>query len=502
MTRLLTAFLAASLTAVAQTEPTALTELRSKHESAAASAVAPLNSFYANNLSNLETKLAAAGDYEQARSASAEREALSQASSPVDASRPPITLKMADTLKVNGLTSRTYGTLRGLAGWKSTTYAEWSTQRLAAGYYTAELQLLLSYRTPPPAPDPDKPAKTKEPAKIELSLKDSSPLATAASNRVSFDLTALIPGPLPALAAAGAAPVTPITVKVPCAGLLDLSRPITLQLAASSPPDSDLELLVSEITLLPAEAPAAGATAAGPDYMASLQAIRTSFENKMLTDRDALAKPYVDDLKKLADEAKGELKDEIMDEVNRASRKPKLGPDRAPSRRGLAALGVEGFIELEGVTFVPDASNRGDRFKAQHQGRTFTVKLAFVVTPPRDETDAYAMKATTQGFNVSSADAVALGTSAAEFTALHLEQRPLTLLIRSSQENMSASTPVPALVFIEGTGLLQSQLVDVGLALVEPWKGKQRPPLHRALEEREKLAKSSATPLGAWALSR
>jgi hypothetical protein len=155
------------------------------------------------------------------------------------------------------------------------------------------------------------------------------------------------------------------------------------------------------------------------------------------------------------------------------------------------------------VRLVADPANSAERFKVEHEGRQFWIKLAWVRCPPPSEDDKEALRAAARHFNIDESDALAIGRVAREFTLGYLEERPLRLLLRG-KKSPAGDGAVPALVFLEDLGLFQTMLVDRGLASVSLPPGPDRKPmmetaLMKMLAEHEQQAMKRSPAPGAWA---
>ena len=122
--------------------------------------------------------------------------------------------------------------------------------------------------------------------------------------------------------------------------------------------------------------------------------------------------------------------------------------------------------------------------------------------PPASAQDPAALQSAASFFGVAAEDLLAFGRVALEFTRGHLEGKPMRLLVRPATPGEAAA---PALVFVGESGLLQSEMIDLGLAAVTPPGGSgarsvAETALIKSLADREKHVREAASPAGIWAL--
>ena len=173
-------------------------------------------------------------------------------------------------------------------------------------------------------------------------------------------------------------------------------------------------------------------------------------------------------------------------------------------KRGSAGVsgGLDGFEDLAGERLVPDPANTAGRFKVQHEGRQFWIKLAWVRCPPATADDKDSLHLAMKHFKIDEDDALAIGRMAGEFTLGYLEDRPLRLLVRSNKNPKDDAAP--ALVFLDDLGLFQMVLVDRGLAALAlpPGSGDHKSTnetaMMKMLSDHEQQAMKRHPAPGAW----
>lgn len=462
-------------------EPPALTQLRASFEQRARIASGALNDYYERALASLEATVATAGDYEQARMIKTRRDELLSITRALPI-RPADSIPLpADAARlVGGVTTRT----GALINWRtSACSADWVLPRLPPGNYHLQFSYTMTDR--PPEPGATGAARIVESATEALfSLREVSLLSSAAKNTRTLKLTST-----------RATPQTLMT-DVP----LELTRPpVTLRLAVEATYPGNL-ITITEVALLPVAATASPVVAVGPPVTLSSewQQFQKTMSQRLAEARKPAVNAYVATLRGMLPKEgqNDELAAKIEGEQRRALRQVEAGQPRTP-----AGMKLDSFEDLEGVTFVPDPANLGDRFKVEHQGRQFTVRLAWIACPPVDSSDRRRVKLVTERFGADELEVLNLGRNAQEFTALYLEGRPLRMLVRQSKKH---EDEVMALVFLNDIGLFQSVLLDRGLAVMDApasqTSGSMEQGLLKGMMEREDAARRHKNPPGGWAL--
>ena len=465
-------------------EPESLVKLRALFEQKARIASGLWNDYYAKALQSLETELATKGDYEQARAVKARRDELAAASASVSAPIVNAISLTAENARFSGAVSAKGG---DLVGWRtSTCAAEWTLPRLAPGSYRLELSYSMSDRPP----DPDSPSSLRpaDPVKTAaFAFREMSLLGSAARNQRSLTLEGT-----------AASDFKTILVEQP----LELTRPpFTLRLTATASYPANV-IAIRDVKLVPM--PAAGAaasTAAGTpasSMAGELEKLRQAHSQQLIAARKPVVDSYLSGLATtLPAAADAEERDSILEAERR--RVMRL-VDSAPSKNSMS-MKLDNFEEVSNAKFVPDPGNGGDRFKVEHEGRQFFVRLAWVLSPPADPVDSKGTKQCAVKFGADELQMPELGQAAKEFTALYLEGRPLQMLLRHSKKR---EDEVFALVFLESIGLFQGVLIDHGLAVMDTPPGGAHGGLEAGLmaglQERENVAKKQSPGSGGWGL--
>lgn len=480
--------------AQAQAEPEELVKLRAAFESKARIASTLWNDYYNRALAPIETELAAAGDYEQARAIKSRRDelaAMSAATPPVPgapAAAPGILLPAAQA-KCSGAVSERAGSL---VGWRtSSCAAEWMLPRLTPGAYHVQITYTMQDRVPEPGTSVLTTRTVVEPATTAIfSFREVSLLASASKN-----LRALTLEKTPA-----SGEVKALTTTVP----IDLTKPpFTLRLATTASYPGNV-IVVQSVRLVPAtNAAPVGASApvegvAAVSLTSELEQLRKARAQQLAEVRKPVIEAYVTSLSALKSDAADA--DDLASIVESESRRARKMIEGLPSKGG-GGMGLDNFEEVSGAKFVPDPGNSGDRFKVEHDGRQFFVRLAWVVCPPVDPNDNRALKHVATKFGCDADHVVSLALAAKEFTALYLEGHPLQLLLRQSKKHEDTIT---ALVFLEDIGLFQGVLIDHGLAVVDAPPGGTRGGMETgflgSLQDRENAARAQKPAPGGWAL--
>jgi hypothetical protein len=488
--------LLASASAYAQAEPEDLVKLRAAFESKARMASSLWNDYYNRALAPIETELAAAGDYEQARAIKSRRDELAALSAAAPAapgavSVTPGVLLPAAQARFSGVVSERSGSL---VGWRtSSCAAEWMLPRLTPGAYHVQVTYTMVDRVPEPGTSALATRTVVEPATTAIfSFREVSLLASASKN-----LRALTLEKTPA-----SGEVKTLTTTVP----IELTKPpFTLRLATTASYPSNV-IVVQSVRLVPATgaAPAgAGATTAtesgaAVSLAAELEQWRKTSAQQLAAVRKPIVDAYVASLSALQVPAADA--DDLASIVESEGRRARKLIEGLPSK-GSGGMGLDNFEEVSGAKFVPDPGNSGDRFKVEHDGKQFFVRLAWVVCPPADPNDSRALKHVMAKFGCDASDVTSLALAAKEFTALYLEGHPLQLLLRQSKKHEDT---ISALVFLEDIGLFQGVLIDHGLAVVDAPAGGTRGALETgflgSLQDRETTARAQKPAPGGWAL--
>lgn len=463
-------------------EPPALTKLRVDFEQRARLTSGVLNDYYERALSSLESTVAATGDYEQARMIKARREELSASGRGSPVSLAEAIPLPADQAKVAGGVTVKAGVL---GNWRtSACYADWVLPRLPPGTYHLQFTYTLTERPPEPGAASSGTRIVEPVTEALFVVREMSLLASAAKNTRTLKLSTT------------KATAQTLMTDTP----LELTRPpVTLRLAVGASYPANL-ITITDVALVPPSTTATPALSVGPPVTMSSewQQFQQTMAQRLAAARKPAVDAYVATLRNLlpkGDENE-ELATRIESEQRRAQRLVDDGLARMP-----AGMKLENFEDLEGATFVPDPGNLGDRFKVEHQGRQFVVRLAWITCPPVDPADRKRVKVTTEKFGADELEVLNLGHTAQEFTALYLEGRPLRMLVRQSKRH---EDEVMALVFLSDIGLFQSVLLERGLAVVDAppnqGNGSMEQGLFKGMSELEEAARKQKNPPGGWGL--
>ena len=440
---------------------------------------------YERALAKLESELAAAADYEEARLVQQRRNELKALYANGDSS---LAQSLATPLLPAQARLSGSAEVRGdeLTGWRSNgSAAEWTNVRIPPGRYHLELEANLT--EVPAMLGSLAPGKAQPQKRATFDFYEVSLLADAEENRRTFDITT----------SANDITFTPLRI-----GPVNFTRsPVTLRLGtATGYPGNVVRLrnlrlvpITEEVISAAPSLPASAVTLAEKrqDLAQSLAAVQRPIVADYLAKlrAAAAAQPAVREV------ANAEIKH--LEKVMESSRN-----DGSTFLRLFASrTGVAGFEDLDGARFVADPGNTGDRFLIEHDGKQLRVRLMWIQAAALDEKDP-SRKGFAKHFGVEEDAVGGLARAAQEFTAGYLEGKPLRLLVRPAREKDGAA---PALLFLPEIGLYQSVLVDQGLAAVQPPQRSQRlPAMERALVgfllEREAAAKRQKT--GAWLLSK
>ena len=463
-------------------DPPAIAERRALFEKSAARETIALNDLFEPHLASLETASGASGDYATALASRQRRAALAASSKELrellsGEGAAGTALALSDA-KVAGGVSLEAG---ALTGWRNggSSVADWVINQVQPGKYAVEVEFRLTT-------DASKASTGLTPANPRLRFREVSSLAGAAAN---FVLVALQSADL--------------SMTLRAQGEINLVRlPALFRMEAESLSIGQT-LSVSAVKLIPVMAtPLASSVPTVPvgpmapfDGDGEFSALMKLHEERLKSAREPVVRDYLEMLASLGQKGAGERV--VTAETRRAKKLLELGGEKGPA--GMAG-GKTGFTSLAGVKYVADAANTGDRFKVEHEGQTFWVRLLWTTCPPLEAKSGQAMRVVRERFKIDELSALALGQTAREFTELYLQGRDLKLLARATPDDDGA---LLALVYVEPVGLFQHVLVDHGLAVVDaPASASKKAALEAgllaAMEEREKRAKAAVPPEGGW----
>lgn len=464
-------------------EPAALTTTRAAFLRQVMADSQLLTEQYERALAKSEAEVAAAGDYEEARSIRLRREQLKALYSGTASSlATPMPLAQAR------LTGSAQASGEMLVGWRSNgSGAEWLNFRLLPGRYYLEFEANMS--DAPVAGSIYASSKFQPQQTAMFEFNEVTVLGTAAENRRAFEITR------------SADETTFTTVRV---GPLTFARsPVTLRFTSTAGyPANIIRLRNFRLTPVTEEsATVASVTPPSADVSATLQQATTQLRGALESARKSAADAYLADLQRLA-ASKPALKPQIEAETRRIRRLT----DQNSGPTGIraittAASGLNGFEDIVDARLADAELVAGDRFTIIHEGREQLIRLLWVKCAPLDETDP-GVKNLARHFKIADEDVVAIGRAAREFTAGYLRDKPLRLLVRPDRDKDGT---LAALLFLPDVGLYQNVLVGHGLAAVVPPPGDyKRNATERALlatlVARENDAKQRKPPSGAWAL--
>lgn len=469
---------------VATAPATTVARMRQDFEAAALKATLSLNEYYDRRLAALEADLAAEGDYAQARLVKQRRDEIAALGHTVPTGAAPSTAGSlnvplpAEMARLVGVQVKN----NELNGWHTaTSSAEWTLQKLIPGTYRLELSYSMDEAGSTPAGSSRQPAE-----EAEFTFREVTLLAGVSKNVLPVKITS------------NKGVMT--SVQVP--GVLQFARaPVTLRL--SCPAYYPLNtFVIRDLKLVPVMPTTDAAASSVPAPVVTLKGEFQKLQNqqaaRLLAIRKPLVTSYLAELTKLAANAKDDAADTIEAEQRRVT---KLATTTTLAKAN--SMGLDGYDDLSDVHYVADPANTGDRFKVEHNGEQFRVRLAWVASPPVDADDRRSLKIAMDHFGTDDTIALMVGGSAREFTELYLQGRPLRLLVRTKQSKTKNDIP-PALVFIEDIGLYQNVLIDNGFAIVDPppnpGKGLVETALLRSLQERETAARLHEPAQGGWAL--
>ncbi|OYW72845.1 MAG: hypothetical protein B7Z37_23670 [Verrucomicrobia bacterium 12-59-8] len=475
----------AALQAQAQTpaqEPTALTSTRAAFLRQVMADSQLLTQQYERALAKVETDVATAGDYEEARAIRLRREQLQALySGTVSSLATPLPLtqaRMTGSAQASGET---------LSGWRSNgSGAEWLNFRVMPGSYHLEFEFNMS--DAPVAGSIYASSKFQPQQTALFEFDEVTLLGIAAENHRTFEITR------------STDETTFATVRV---GPLNFSRnPATLRFTAAAGYPANI-IRIRNLRLVPVTDTAAANAGAPPPTSSTtaMQQASGTLKDAIDTARNAATAKYLDELNDLA-VTKPVLKEQIDAETRRVQR---LGVQKK-GQTGIHAItttggGFSGFEDISDARLSDEEPLSGERFKVVYEGRTLLVRLLWIDCAPVEDDDP-GVKRFAKHFNIEDEDVVAVGRAAREFTASYLRDKPLRLLMRPDRDKDGT---MAALLFLPNVGLYQNVLVNHGLAaVVPPAREKQRNAMERAflatLSALENAARNRRPPPGAWAL--
>ena len=439
---------------------------------------------YERALAKVETEVAAAGDYEEARAIRQRREQLQALyAGTVSSLATPLPLTQARMMGSAQASGET------LSGWRSDgSGAEWLNFRILPGSYHLEFEANMC--DAPVAGSIYASSKFQPQQTALFEFDEVTLLGIAAENHRTFEITR------------STDETTFGTVRV---GPLSFSRnPVTLRFAATDGYPANI-IRIRNLRLVPVTDTAASGTAAPPlatNSTTAMQQASATLKDAIDAARKTATSNHLNELRDLAT-TKPELKEQIDAEIRRMQHlaEPKAG---RTGIRGIATTGdgFSGFEDISDARLAEEEPVSGERFKVVHEGRTLMVRLLWVDCAPLEDDDS-GVKRFAKHFDIENEDVLAVGRAARDFTASYLRDKPLRLLIRPNRDKDGT---MAALLFLPNVGLYQNVLVDHGLAaVVPPANDKQRNAMERAflgtLEAHENSAKNRKPAPGAWALS-
>ena len=488
--------------AASSTEPPALTAARAQFLSGVVLASKQLSDQFSNALAKLEDELAAAGDYEEAIKVQTRRkevEASVGSAGATPLSQPGVALS-PNTAKTSAAVTVEDG---ALTGWRTAgNYAEWSLQKLTPGRYTLQFGYTS---TESKASDSSLLARATTADVVKFKFSEVSLLAAATAS------TRLLELPL----SKDPATYTPLVTEP--ISIARTSITFRLESMQSTPANA---IRIKDIRLVPVEdRPAAtsvpSVTAAVSGGQQDIDALKQIYTRQLASARSPIITDYLARLKSLAAQPAFAKDRDLVEEIEAEQRRiteMNAGPSDKNKggirRRGPAGVagGLDGFDDITDARLVNDPANSAERFKVEHEGRTFFVKLAWVRCPPVAPDDKEALQLAMRHFKIDEDEALAVGRMAQEFTIGYLEDRPLRLLVRTKKEKKNGDDASPALVFLDDIGLFQTALVQRGLAAVVfppglDHKSTMENGMMRMLTEQEQKAMKRRPAPGAWSFT-
>lgn len=465
-----------------QPEPAALTAARSTFLRQVMSESQLLTQQYERALAKVETEVAAAGDYEEARAIRQRREQLQALyAGTVSTLSTPLPLSQARMMGSAQASGETLG------GWRSNgSGAEWQGFRILPGSYHLEFEANMS--DAPVAGSIYASPKLQPQQSAMFAFDEVTLLGVSQENHRSFEIKR------------STDETTFTTVRV--GPLTFTHNPVTLRFTATDGHPANI-IRIRNLRLVPVTDAAADKVSAAPTgSTTAMQQAGTALKDAIAGARKNAASKYLEDLHDLV-VTKPALKEQIDAEIRRIQRQLEQKNGQS-GMHGFTSTGggFSGFEDISDARLADEEPLSGERFKIVYEGRTLLVRLLWINCAPLDD-DAPGVKRFAKHFNIEDEDVVAVGRTAREFTASYLRDKPLRLLIRPDRDKDGT---LAALLFLPNVGLYQNVLVNHGLAaVVPPAREKQHDAMERAflatLAELENAARKRRPPPGAWALS-
>ena len=465
-------------------EPAALTATRTAFMRQVMADSQLLTQQYERALAKVETEVATAGDYEEARAIRQRREQLQALyAGTVSSLATPLPLTQARMMGSAQASGETLG------GWRSNgSGAEWQNFRLMPGSYHLEFEANMS--DAPVAGSIYASSKFQPQQTALFGFDEVTLLGIAAENHRTFEITR------------STDETTFTTLRV---GPLTFSRnPVTLRLTAADGYPANI-IRIRNLRLVPVTDAAVTSPATLPQTgsTTAMKQASTTLKEAIETARTDAAARYIDELNDLA-VTKPALKGQINAEIRRVQR---LAGQKA-GQTGINALttsggGFSGFEDISEARLADEEPLSGERFKVIYEGRPVMVRLLWIDCAPLDENDKPGVKRFARHFNIEGEDVPSVGRTAREFTASYLRNKPLRMLIRPDRDKDGT---MAVLLFLPNVGLFQNVLVNHGLAaVVPPARDQQHNVMERAfistLSAIENAARKRRPAPGAWALS-
>lgn len=465
-------------------EPAALTATRTAFMRQVMADSQLLTQQYERALAKVETEVATAGDYEEARAIRQRREQLQALyAGTVSSLATPLPLTQARMMGSAQASGETLG------GWRSNgSGAEWQNFRLMPGSYHLEFEANMS--DAPVAGSIYASSKFQPQQTALFDFDEVTLLGIAAENHRTFEITR------------STDETTFTTVRV---GPLTFSRnPVTLRLTAPDGYPANI-IRIRNLRLVPVTDAAVPSPATLPQTgsTTAMKQASTTLKEAIETARTDAASRYIDELNDLA-VTKPALKGQINAEIRRVQRLA----DQKAGQTGINALttsggGFSGFEDISEARLADEEPLSGERFKVIYEGRPVMVRLLWIDCAPLDENDKPGVKRFARHFNIEGEDVPSVGRTAREFTASYLRNKPLRMLIRPDRDKDGT---MAVLLFLPNVGLFQNVLVNHGLAaVVPPARDQQHNVMERAfistLSAIENAARKRRPAPGAWALS-
>ena len=465
-------------------EPAALTATRTAFMRQVMADSQLLTQQYERALAKVETEVATAGDYEEARAIRQRREQLQALyAGTVSSLATPLPLTQARMMGSAQASGETLG------GWRSNgSGAEWQNFRLIPGSYHLEFEANMS--DAPVAGSIYASSKFQPQQTALFDFDEVTLLGIAAENHRTFEITR------------STDETTFTTLRV---GPLTFSRnPVTLRLTAPDGYPANI-IRIRNLRLVPVTDAAVTSPAKLPQTgsTTAMKQASTMLKEAIETARTDAASRYIDELNDLA-VTKPALKGQINAEIRRVQRLA----DQKAGQTGINALttsggGFSGFEDISEARLADEEPLSGERFKVIYEGRPVMVRLLWIDCAPLDENDKPGVKRFARHFNIEGEDVPSVGRTAREFTASYLRNKPLRMLIRPDRDKDGT---MAVLLFLPNVGLFQNVLVNHGLAaVVPPARDQQHNVMERAfistLSAIENAARKRRPAPGAWALS-